>query len=37
VPEQLEIIPGAGHGWQGDDAARVMRLTLEFFNKHLKK
>ncbi|MCY3018414.1 MAG: prolyl oligopeptidase family serine peptidase, partial [Planctomycetota bacterium] len=37
VSERLEVINGAGHGWQSDDRELVRRLTLEFFDRYLRK
>ena len=36
VPEQLEIIPGGGHGFGGADGARTVKLTKEFLDHYLK-
>ncbi|HEY3319754.1 MAG TPA: alpha/beta hydrolase [Planctomycetota bacterium] len=36
VPERLEIVRGAGHGWTGNDAERITRMTIEFFDTQLK-
>jgi dipeptidyl aminopeptidase/acylaminoacyl peptidase len=36
VPNRLQIIKGAGHGWQSEDAERVEKLTLEFLSTELK-
>ena len=36
VTEQLEIIEGAGHGWQGKDHEHSDRMMLEFFDRYLK-
>lgn len=37
VPERLEILEGASHGWKGEKLARTDRLTLEFLGKHLRE
>src|SRR5262249_5083924 len=36
VPERLEILEGAGHGWGGEKRDQTDRLTLEFLDRHLK-
>lgn len=35
VPERLEILEGAPHGWTGAAQERTNRITVEFLNKHL--
>ena len=37
VEERLELLAGAGHGWGPQLRERTDRLTLEFFDKHLKR
>ena len=37
VEERLELLEGAGHGWLGELRQRTDRLTIEFFDKHLKR
>ena len=37
VAERLELLEGAGHGWGGELRQRTDRLTLEFFDRHLKR
>jgi len=37
VPEQLEIIEGAGHGWNEEQRRRVDQITLEFLDRKLKR
>jgi acetyl esterase/lipase len=36
VPGRVELLIGAGHGFQGPDQDRTMLETLVFFNQHLK-
>jgi acetyl esterase/lipase len=36
VPERLEVLEGAGHGWGGEQRNRTDRLTVEFLDKYLK-
>jgi len=36
VPGRVEILVGAGHGWQGDDLKRTFDETYAFFDKYLK-
>jgi len=36
VTEKLEILEGKGHGWSGEDRAKTMKETVEFFDKYLK-
>jgi acetyl esterase/lipase len=36
VPERLELIEGAPHGWNGRTKEKTDRITLEFLEKHLK-
>lgn len=36
VPGRVELLIGAGHGWSGEELERTKRLTLEFFEMHLK-
>lgn len=36
VAGRLELIAGAGHGWQGDDLNRTIQETYDFFDKNLK-
>ena len=36
VPGRVELLLGAGHGWGKEDNARVMRVTFEFLDRHLK-
>jgi dipeptidyl aminopeptidase/acylaminoacyl peptidase len=37
VPASLKIVPGGGHGFQGQDLQDVAMQVLAFFDKHLKK
>lgn len=37
VPGRVELLLGAGHGWQGAELARTMDATVGFFDQHLKK
>lgn len=37
VPERLELIEGAGHGWNEEQRLRIDRLSLEFLDQHLKR
>jgi acetyl esterase/lipase len=36
VGNKLEVIEGAGHGWQPEQQEHINRLTLEFLAAHLK-
>jgi acetyl esterase/lipase len=36
VPERLEVLEGAGHGWGGAQRERTDRVTVEFLDKYLK-
>lgn len=36
VPGRVELLVGAGHGWQGEEYDRTMKETFEFFDRHLK-
>jgi acetyl esterase/lipase len=36
VPGRVELLVGAGHGWQGEEHDRTMKETFEFFDRHLK-
>jgi len=36
VPNRLEVQPGLGHGWGGDDRTRTDALTFAFFDDWLK-
>lgn len=36
VPYEMQIYPGAGHGFRGDDSADARRRTLAFFDTHVK-
>jgi acetyl esterase/lipase len=36
VAGRVELLVGAGHGWQGDDLVRTANETFEFFDKYLK-
>ena len=36
VAGRVELLIGAGHGWQGDDLMRTGNETYEFFDKYLK-
>lgn len=35
VDADFHVFPGAGHGFRGDDAERGVRLTVEWFERHL--
>jgi carboxymethylenebutenolidase len=37
VPHEIQIYPGAGHGFHGDDRADAWRRTLEFFDHYVKR
>src|SRR5262249_23363039 len=37
VPERLELLEGAGHGWGGKLGERTDKVVVEFLNEHLKK
>jgi acetyl esterase/lipase len=37
VPGRVELLVGAGHGWGGEDLARTLNETYQFFDKYLKK
>ena len=36
VPGRIELLVGAGHGWQGEEFERTIEETFEFFDRHLK-
>lgn len=36
VRGRVELIAGAGHGWGGEDLARTLKETVEFFKEELK-
>jgi acetyl esterase/lipase len=36
VPGRVELLIGAGHGWQGDELARTLLETTVFLNHYLK-
>ncbi len=36
VPGRLELMVGAGHGWQGEDLAWSMRETVGYLDRYLK-
>jgi dipeptidyl aminopeptidase/acylaminoacyl peptidase len=36
VEAELLTLPGAGHGFKGEDAARAEQALVEFFDKQLK-
>jgi acetyl esterase/lipase len=36
APGRVELLVGAGHGWQGDELNRTIDETFKFFDKHLK-
>lgn len=36
VSGRIELLVGAGHGWQGEEFERTIRETFEFFDRHLK-
>jgi len=36
VEAELLTLPGAGHGFKGDDAAKAEQALIAFFDKHLK-
>jgi dipeptidyl aminopeptidase/acylaminoacyl peptidase len=35
IPSELVVFPGAGHGFRGDDAARGVQLTADWFERFL--
>jgi len=35
VQSQLDIVQGAGHGWQSPDQDRIQTQTIQFFKTHL--
>jgi dipeptidyl aminopeptidase/acylaminoacyl peptidase len=37
VEAELLTLPGAGHGFKGDDAVKADQALLTFFDKHLKR
>ncbi len=37
VPGRVELILGAGHGWQGPELARTIDAMMDFFDQHLKQ
>lgn len=37
IPHRLEVVPGAGHGWAGQERERTLRLAIDFFDTHLKQ
>ncbi|MBS0263378.1 MAG: alpha/beta hydrolase [Planctomycetes bacterium] len=37
VEAELLTLPGAGHGFKGDDAVKAEQALVTFFDKHLKK
>lgn len=37
VPERLELLEGAGHGWGGANLDRTDRIAMEFLDSHLRK
>jgi carboxymethylenebutenolidase len=37
VPYQMQIYPGAGHGFRGADGEDALRRTLEFLDTHVKR
>jgi acetyl esterase/lipase len=36
VAGRVELLIGAGHGWQGDDLMRTSNQTYDFFDRYLK-
>lgn len=36
VSGRVELLVGSGHGWQGEEFARTMEDTFEFFDRYLK-
>src|SRR5204863_3711840 len=37
VEAELLTLPGAGHGFKGDDAVKAEQALIEFFDRHLKE
>jgi dipeptidyl aminopeptidase/acylaminoacyl peptidase len=37
VEAELLMLPGAGHGFKGDDAAKAEQALIAFFDRHLKE
>lgn len=35
VVSELELVPGAGHGWWGSDLQQTQRVSLDFLARHL--
>ena len=36
VQGRVELLVGAGHGWAGEELLRTLKITKEFFEKHLR-
>jgi dienelactone hydrolase len=36
IPNQVDVLEGRGHGWQGADAERTNRLALEWIDTYLR-
>lgn len=36
VPGRVELMVGAGHGWNGEELERTLAETFAFFDRHLK-
>ncbi len=37
IPGRVELLLGAGHGWQGNELQHSIKGTTDFFAEHLKK
>jgi hypothetical protein len=30
----MQVFPGAGHGFSGDDAGKAQKMTVDFLRRH---